>query len=264
MAPPSAPSQRLANARRGRSHGSCEVCSRRRTGRSRKREPPALNSSSRPAPRRPDDESGSAHGRFTRAIKRFTRAIKQRNLFQAELALRAMRTPSLFGRDWKRAHRGAPSLRWSRRIELVNRSELGRGGRQTHLVAAPTPLDAIPEHDAFVAVLVMADGAPQTPQMKRSNGLAGDVRQAARHGEPAARDGGIDEHAVAKDVEKVRHTPRRPSRHDSDEPHVAGNRKRTRTADILFLRSGFCPGSKKASPPQGSPPLADPRPSRGM
>ena len=35
----------------------------------------------------------------------------------------------------------------------------------TSLSAALAPLDPIPEHDAFVAVRVMADGAPQTPQI---------------------------------------------------------------------------------------------------
>jgi hypothetical protein len=54
-----------------------------------------------------------------------------------------------------------------------------------------------------------------------------------RHGKAAARDGGIDEHSVAEDVEKVRHFPKRPSRHESDEPQVAGNMKRNRAADIL-------------------------------
>ena len=38
------------------------------------------------------------------------------------------------------------------------------------------------------------------------------------------------------------HTPKRPSRHESDEPQVAGNRKRTRTADILFLSFGIALG----------------------
>jgi hypothetical protein len=35
----------------------------------------------------------------------------------------------------------------------------------------PTALDPIPEHDAVVAVLVMADGAPQTSQIDRQMGL---------------------------------------------------------------------------------------------
>ena len=45
----------------------------------------------------------------------------------------------------------------------MDRSELRRRVR-THLAAAQTALDSVPEHDALVAVLVTAEGAPQAPQ----------------------------------------------------------------------------------------------------
>jgi hypothetical protein len=69
---------------------------------------------------------------------------------------------------------------------------------------------------------VTADGALQTPQIHGLSpsagdfggetllaGLAGDVCQATGHSEAAARDGGIDEHPVAENVQKVGHAARR-------------------------------------------------------
>jgi hypothetical protein len=73
----------------------------------------------------------------------------------------------------------------------VNCSELLDRG-QTQRCAAATALDAIPEQDALVAVLVTAEGAPQTPQNQTSAlllpgapMLAGDVCQTTRHCEAA-------------------------------------------------------------------------------
>ena len=119
-------------------------------------------------------------------------------------------------RDLKTERRLAALLWWSPPIEVVNRSELGRGG-QTHLVAASAALDAIPEHDALVAVLVTAEGAPQTPQNQNSAlllpgpmlaSLAGNECQTTRDGEAATGDRGIDEHSVAENVQEVDHATR--------------------------------------------------------
>jgi hypothetical protein len=55
--------------------------------------------------------------------------------------------------------------------QAMNCAGLRRRG-WTHLVAALAALDAIAEHDALVAVLVPAEGAPQTPQIQTSTLLS--------------------------------------------------------------------------------------------